>query len=48
MFFHNGMGEWEFEMYEKFKGGAIYGEAFHMVFLLLNMVMLVNLVIAVL
>lgn len=48
LFFQSALGIWDFTIYDNFSMGPLFGKTFHLIFILLNMVMLVNLVIAVL
>lgn len=48
LFFQSALGQWDFEIYENSRLGALFGQYYHLVFILLNMVMLVNFFIAIL
>jgi hypothetical protein len=47
MFFHSAMGQWDFSIYQDMSYPLV-GETFHVLFLFLNIVMFVNLIIAIL
>jgi hypothetical protein len=48
LFFQSAFGIWDFSIYKDFHMGAKFGQFFHLIFILLNMVLLVNLIIAIL
>lgn len=48
LFFQSALGIWDFSIYNNFNLGAQFGQGFHLVFIVLNMVLLVNLIIAIL
>ena len=48
LFFQSALGIWDFSIYDNFYLGPQFGQGFHLVFILLNMVLLVNLIIAIL
>lgn len=48
LFFQSALGIWDFTIYKNFVLGPKWGEFFHLLFILLNMVLLVNLIIAIL
>lgn len=48
LFFGSALGEWNLAFYDSLSLGSLFGRTFHMVFILINMVLFVNLVIAIL
>ena len=48
MLFQSALGQWDLSIYEKFSMGRHFGEFFHLIVIILNMVLLINLVIAIL
>ena len=48
MFFESSMGEWDLTIYDNLKLGASVGQIFHLLVIILNLILLLNLVIAIL
>jgi len=48
LFFESALGQWDFTIYNNSKYPPLFGQAFHMIVIMLNMIMFVNLMIAVL
>jgi hypothetical protein len=48
LFFESALGQWNFEIYEHSQYPPLFGQTFHMLVIMLNMIMFVNLMIAIL
>lgn len=48
LFFESALGQWDFAIYDNSKYPPLFGQAFHMIVIMLNMIMFVNLMIAIL
>jgi hypothetical protein len=42
------LGSWNFNIYQDYRNGPIYGELFHIFFIIVNMILVLNLIIAIL